>query len=290
MKRLLTPRQVALAIGASESSLKRWCDKGLLPTVRTAGGHRRLALDQVLEFLRQSGQTLVRPEVLGLPSATGQGAFVINRAAAQLAAALLLGDEEQCRRIVFDLFLAKHSVAEIFDRVVAEAFVQIGQAWSCGEAEVYEERRGCEISQRLLHQLRAMLPVVDRAAPRAMGGTLSGDNYQLPTTMVELVLRDLGWAAQSLGTSLPRETWLAALDAEQPHLLWLSVSHIPDESQFLADYAAIHAAAMERRVPVVVGGFALTPEVRSQMQYAAYGDHMRHLVGFVLALEAKQEG
>lgn len=284
MKRLLTPRQVALAIGASESSLKRWCDKGLLPTIRTAGGHRRLALDQVLDFLRQSGQTLVRPEVLGLPSATGQGAFVIDRAAAQLAAALLLGDEEQCRRIVFDLFLAKHSVAEIFDRVVAEAFVRIGQAWSCGEAEVYEERRGCEISQRLLHQLRAMLPVVDRAAPRAMGGTLSGDNYQLPTTMVELVLRDLGWAAQSLGTSLPRDTWLAALDAEQPQLLWLSVSHIPDEAQFLADYAVIHAAATERRVPVVVGGFALTPEVRSRMQYAAYGDQMRHLAGFAQAI------
>jgi predicted site-specific integrase-resolvase len=29
---LLTPKQVARAIGVSESSLKRWCDKGVLPT------------------------------------------------------------------------------------------------------------------------------------------------------------------------------------------------------------------------------------------------------------------
>ncbi|MFO0898046.1 MAG: cobalamin-dependent protein [Pirellulales bacterium] len=287
MATLLTPRQVALAIGASESSLKRWCDKGTLPVVRTAGGHRRLAVDQVLEFLRQTGQPLVRPELLGLPSATGQGAFVIDRAAGQLAAALLAGDEEQCQRIVLDLFLAKHRLAEIFDRVIAAAFVQIGQAWECGEAQVYEERRGCEIALRLLHRLRAMLPAAGPAAPRALGGTLSGDHYQLPTAMVELVLRDLGWAAQSLGTSLPRDTWLAALEAEKPQLLWLSVSHLPDEPQFLADYAAIQAAAMERGVPVVVGGYALAPEVRSRMQYAAYGDQLRHLVGFVQALRSE---
>jgi len=285
MSQLLTPRQVALAIGASESSLKRWCDKGLLPTVRTAGGHRRLTLEQVLEFLRKSGQKLARPEVLGLPSTTGQGAFVIDRAADLLATALLAGDEEQCRRLLFDLYLAKHSLADIFDRVIGVAFTRIGDAWSCGTAQVYEERRGCEIALRCLHQLRALLPAAALTAPRALGGTLSGDHYQLATTMVELLLREMGWAAQSLGASLPRDTWLAALEAEQPRLLWLSVSHIADEARFIADYTAIHAAAAERGVPVVVGGYALTPEVRSRMQYAAYGDHLRHLVGFVQALE-----
>jgi excisionase family DNA binding protein len=288
MNQLLTPRQVALAIGASESSLKRWCDKGLLPTLRTAGGHRRLTVEQVLEFLRQSGQKLTRPEVLGLPSTTGQGSFVIDRAAELLAEALLAGDEEQCRRILFDLYLAKHSLADIFDRVIGGAFTRIGHAWSCGTAQVYQERRGCEIALRSLHQLRTLLPAIGPAAPKALGGTLSGDHYHLPTTMVELLLRELGWAAQSLGTSLPRDTWLAALEAERPRLLWLSVSHIADEAQFLADYAVIQAAAAERGVPVVVGGYALSPEVRSRMQYAAFGDHLRHLVGFVRALEAQK--
>jgi excisionase family DNA binding protein len=65
MKELITPKQVARAIGVSESSLKRWCDRGLIPTVRTAGGHRRLPISGVLSYLRETGHEMVRPELLG---------------------------------------------------------------------------------------------------------------------------------------------------------------------------------------------------------------------------------
>jgi len=65
MKELISPKQVALALGVSEASLKRWCDKGLIPAIRTAGGHRRLPINGVIHFIRQTGQHLVRPEVLG---------------------------------------------------------------------------------------------------------------------------------------------------------------------------------------------------------------------------------
>lgn len=88
MQELLSPRQVAVALGVSESSLKRWCDRGMLPTRRTAGGHRRVPLDGVLTFLRETGQDLVRPDVLGLPSTTGKGSLVIDRAIQQMIAAL----------------------------------------------------------------------------------------------------------------------------------------------------------------------------------------------------------
>ena len=54
MRELLTPKQVARAINVSESSVKRWCDKGVIPTQYTAGGHRRIPLSGLMEFLRSS--------------------------------------------------------------------------------------------------------------------------------------------------------------------------------------------------------------------------------------------
>jgi MerR family transcriptional regulator, light-induced transcriptional regulator len=75
----LTPKQVARAIGVSEASLKRWCDKGLIHSVRTAGGHRRLPLADVMSFLRKSGHPLVSPEVLGLPAVSSRGALAARR-------------------------------------------------------------------------------------------------------------------------------------------------------------------------------------------------------------------
>ncbi|REJ65407.1 MAG: helix-turn-helix domain-containing protein [Planctomycetota bacterium] len=50
MNDLLTPKQVARAISISESSIKRWCDRGAIATQYTPGGHRRIPLSGLLEF------------------------------------------------------------------------------------------------------------------------------------------------------------------------------------------------------------------------------------------------
>ncbi|MEZ5137377.1 MAG: helix-turn-helix domain-containing protein [Acidimicrobiales bacterium] len=38
---LLTPGEVALVFDVSTKTVGRWGDRGVLPTVRTSGGHRR---------------------------------------------------------------------------------------------------------------------------------------------------------------------------------------------------------------------------------------------------------
>ena len=284
MKQLVTPKQVAQAIGVSESSLKRWCDRGLLTTVRTAGGHRRLAIEAVFQFLRQSGQQLLRPELLGLPSNTGQGTTVIERARDQIRDALIAGDEEQCRRIVFDLYLARQSTCDICDRVLAPALHDIGESWDCGELTMYRERRACELGLKMLHELRMAMRTPTAEAPTAVGGTLECDPYRLPTAMIEVVLRERGWQATSLGTQLPATTLAEAVRDNRPRLLWVSVSCIESNSVFLEEYARLYQAATEVGAAIVVGGRALTAELRQQMAYSAYCDTLKHLVTFAATL------
>jgi MerR family transcriptional regulator, light-induced transcriptional regulator len=284
MPALLTPKQIARAIQVSESSVKRWCDQGLIPTQYTAGGHRRVPLGGLLEFLRSTKHQLVRPEVLGLPATTGQTARVLDRAASQLTEALLQGDLEQCRQITFDLYLAEHSMATICDRVFAQAFHNIGRRWECGEAQIYEERRGCGMAQAALSELRSLLAPPPPQAPLAVGGTPTGDHYSLPTAMAELLLCDAGWSATSLGCNLPFETLAAALRQQQPRLFWLSCSHVADEPAFVQGYAAL-SEEFGQQVALVVGGRALTESLRQQMRYAAFCDTMQHLESFVHTLQ-----
>lgn len=280
MKSLLTPKQVAQAIGVSESSLKRWCDKGLLTTQKTAGGHRRLPFNDVIQFLRRSGQSVSKPELLGLPANAGQGATVIGRACEQVVAALVSGDAEQARRLTIDLYLSGQRTVDICDKILAEAFHRIGEQWGHGTVEVYQERRAVEIVVRILYELREMLPDAAPSAPIAFGGTLSGDQYILPTTMAELVLCEAGWRANSFGTNLPAATLAAALVGNRPLLTWVSVSNVADRGTFLADYQQVFAAANQAGAAIVVGGRALDAELRQEMQFAAYCDNLRHLVGF----------
>lgn len=284
VKKLFTPKQVAQAINVSESSLKRWCDQGILVAIRTAGGHRRLALNDVFQFLRRSGQKLVRPELFGLPSNTGQAAVVLERAQDQLRDALIDGDEDQCRRIIFDLYLAGHSVLEICDHVFSGAFHDIGDRWQHGAMSVYRERRACEVGFKMLHELSMALRTPPPGAPEALGGTLEWDPYRLPTSMIELILREQGWHAHSLGTRLPAGTIVEALRDNRPKILWISISCIESIPRFLTEYAHLQKVSTETGSAVVVGGRALTSEIRQQMTYSAYCDNLRHLTAFSAAM------
>ena len=237
MPDLLTPKQVAQAIGVSESSLKRWCDRGLIDIVRTPGGHRRMTPAGVVAFLRQRNQPLVRPELLGLPSNTGKSQRMLNRAADQLQEALAMGDEEMARQVVLGLYVAGYRLCKIFDLVFAHAYHQIGDRWQSHQIEIYQERRAVEIGLRILGEIRRMLPSAPENAPVAIGAACEPDPYQLPTTFAELTLRASGWRATNLGASLPFTTLEAALVRYRPHLFWLSVSSVPDTKRFVTQYS-----------------------------------------------------
>ena len=280
MSNTLSPKQVARAIGVSESSLKRWCDRGLIRMEKTAGGHRRLTIDSVVAFLRDTGRGVVDPELLGLPATTGQTQWTIKRAAERLTNALVEGDESVCRQIVLDLYLAQHRLSLICDDVLAKSFQDIGDLWECGGVEVFEERRACEISTRLVHELRRLLPPPPPGAPLAEGGTLDGDPYTLAGSMAELVLRDLGWKAVPLGNRLPFSTLRVALKKTRPKLLWLSVSAIRDEDRFADEMNQLFDEATETGAALALGGVALTEDVRRRIRFTVYCDTYQHLEAF----------
>lgn len=280
---LVSPGQAARAIGVSESSLKRWCDQGLIAAVRTAGGHRKMAVSEVLRFLREQGQTLECPEVLGLPPVGDQAALSLARARPRLVEALLAGEELVARQIVLNLYLGKHALSVIFDEVVAFAFHDVGDRWACQAADVYQERRGCEIMLRILFEIRRVLPVPNGRFV-AIGGTIEGDEYALPTAMAELVLREAGFCATSLGTGLPFSSLISAVRETRPRLFWLSVSHIRGGLDFPAQFATLSAACADAGTALVVGGRALVDSLRLRMTYSAFCDTMQHLEAFAETL------
>lgn len=289
VRELLTPKQVARAIQVSESSVKRWCDKGVIPTRYTAGGHRRIPITGLLDFLRASRHELVDREVLGLPATSGRTERVLERAMVQVTEALLAGDETRCRQLVVDLFLAEHSVSVICDDVLARAFERIGEEWSCGQAQVFQERRGCEITLRILHDLRTLVAAPPPESPLAIGGSPDGDHYSLGTTMVELVLRDAQWSSMSLGSNLPVETLSAAIRRYRPKLFWLSCSHLGNVARFIDQYNAMYEEHSSTTA-FVVGGRQLSEPLRQRLKYAAYCDNMQHLESFAQSLRTAIQG
>ncbi|MCF7975392.1 MAG: B12-binding domain-containing protein [Phycisphaerae bacterium] len=279
-----SPKQVARAISVSEASIKRWCDKGVLAFSRTAGGHRRIHLPVVLDFIRANAFHLAQPEVLGLPANVGSGSRTLAQACRLYGQALEQGDEAQCLQLVLDMRLAGHEVAVIGDQMIAPAFHAMGLLWEHGKAEIYQERRGVEITRHVLLRLKDTLAPPNVQAPVAIGATLANDRYTLPGQLGELVLLELGWQARFMGTGLPADTIARAVQDLKPRILWLSVSSLEDVERFVGTYHQLYDYCLSQQCAVVLGGRAVTESLRQQIQYASFGDNLQHLRAFAQSL------
>lgn len=285
MSETFSPKQVARAIGVSESSLKRWCDRGLIPTICTAGGHRRLPIQGVLEFIKSTQRTLVQPEALGLPSPLGGRRPTLETLSTELVERLVAGDEAGSRRLILDAFLDNHRIAAIGDQLLRPAFEQIGRLWECGQVEVYRERVACRICVRVMEEMHRLAPTPPADAPLALGAAPSGDWYELPGTLVELVIRQNGLRAVSLGSNLPVETLTKAILVQRPALFWLSVSHLADRQSFIESVPQI-VSVLGPDAKLIIGGRAIDNELLASLSGIRYGrslaeleDYLKTLVG-----------
>ncbi len=287
MEEHLSTRQVAAALNVSESSVKRWCNRGVIPTVRTVGGHRRIPLAGFMEFLDQTNREVITP----LPGVTSHSPSSpdenIDDLRATFETALKEGDEQTCRQVLTRWYSRKDSFSLLADEFIAAAFHSLGELWDCGELEVYQERRGCEICSRILHEFRRLIPAAPSNAPLALGGSPEGDQYSLPSQLIELVLRESSWQTMNLGPNLPLTSIAAAVEKHRPRLLWLSVSHLESRDDFVRDYRQL-TDTLPEDIMIVLGGRALTDDIRPKLKYTGHCDNLQQLAAFANALHGRR--
>ena len=211
---LFSTREVAAALAVSESSVRRWCDQGKLKSVRTAGGHRKLPMESILQFVRATGHAVVRSDILGIAHCRRESDLAV--VATELAAGLKTDDAVLCHRLITSAYAEGRSVVEICDELIGPAMSAIGDAWESGEIGVDQERRSCQIVLKALVEIENHLPVASADAPTALGGTPEGDFAQIGTKMAELVLRDSGWNARQIGAGMPLRSLPPPAGANRP--------------------------------------------------------------------------
>lgn len=248
MKPLLSPRELAQAIGVSESSLKRWADAGKIHVSRTEGGHRRIPMAEAVRFIRDTGAVVIRPEVLGL----GEVATVGADADDALFEHLREGNGREARGLLMARYLAGETIAALADGPILTAMSKVGELWRHDPRGVFIEHRATDCCLQAVSHLRSLFePPAD--GPIAVGGAPGGDPYLLPSMLAATVLASEGLRAVNLGPDTPIASLRHAIAHHRPRLVWLSMSSpvgpsLDDETVALArELAAAHRT-------LVIGG------------------------------------
>lgn len=287
MTRNLSPKDLALVIGVSESSLKRWVDEGRLVAARTAGGHRRIALHEAIRFIRETNATLSRPDLLGLTDLTAApiSAVASGSGEAALLKALQNGNAEQARGLIMAQFLGQRSFSAVCDGPIAHAMHRIGEIWRHNDSGIMVEHRATEIVIDAIHQIRATLTPVPADAPVSVGAAAPDDPYILPSLMAATALMECGYRDVNLGPNLPIDALITAVREHRPALVWLSCSVMLDRSNLPDQIRRLAEAAAAADASLVLGGRGIAGHALPPLPSTHVVASMSELAAFARALK-----
>jgi excisionase family DNA binding protein len=275
LSNLLTPRQAASLVGVSESTVRRWCDAGLVKTSKTLGGHRRIERQALLGFARSQGLELFNRAAL---TGVGRGGRLADaeQLSANLAEQLLTGDERAAQQFVVGLYERTGDLAALCDDVLAPALHRVGRDWAAEALAIFREHAATQCALSVLSLLRSRLSEPAADAPAAVCAALSDDPYALAPVMCSLVMKEAGFRTTLLGPDTPADEVLQACIDLSADVVTISVSN---EAAF-APLAALCEQLEQQGVWVALGGRSLTAAHRRQLRPDFFGDTMGHLLAY----------
>lgn len=281
---LLSPNDLARAIGVSESSLKRWVDRGEIQAVRTLGGHRRIPLEEAVRFIRRSRHPVRDPAVLGMAEVGGQVSLGEAPGWRALVEALKAEDHGPARGILLSAYLSGMPVAHIVDELIQPAMEDLGGLWKHGPAGIMMEHHATDTCIQTVSRIRSLIRVPE-GAPVAVGGGAPGDPYILGSLTAAATLDDQGFRAVNLGPDTPLGVLAAAAREYGASLVWLSLSSHGPSRLSGSDLLAFALEVAEAGANVALGGRALPPLPEQTAPNVFVGKSMRELAEY--AAEAR---
>ena len=255
--RLLSPKDLARAIGMSESSLKRWADKGLLEVTRTAGGHRRITVRDAIKFIRNRRLRVLRPDAIGLPSQSVESVQSLDEVGQLLLDHVTEGRMDDAWHLLMGQYLSGASIAELGDGPIRSALTELGDRWDHDPDGIFIEHRATDLCMRVIQQMRH-LASPNRPSFRATGGGISDDPYLLPSMLVASVISENGGDATNLGPNTPvdvlRIDSVKRPEGERPDLVWISISVLDEPVSTGREISKFAHECHEQGILLAVGG------------------------------------
>ena len=248
---LLTTTQAAQIAAVGASTIKRWADQGVLPFVRTVGGHRRFERSSVERMLREAKPTPDEPRV----GADADPALGWRRVL------------ERAQRFELDgrLLEARARLGRWCDVAdeVAGGLRELGLAWERGELTIAEEHVASEKLARALTRVCDALPTwLD--GPRVLLACATTDDHTLALLLAELCVREAGATPVWLGRKTPEDELIREVSAGDVHMLVLSASVVCDNADTLQHVAReVGAACRQSGAALVLGGSGAWPDTPS---------------------------
>ncbi len=291
---LLSTIEVSRMLKVNESTIKRWTDKGSLRCIKTPGGHRKYKMKDVVDFMDTFSYDVTD---LLVPSKESMSKVNVSTDYAILTKdfpalselfynTMMEGNRENTFQFLNLLHANRITQTEIFDKIVVPAFQKVGMLWSSGQLGIEQEHLA---SNTALHSIIKLQDVVGRKPKHggiALCGCLEEEYHELGITCVNNILEANGWTTYYLGTNLPLESFVDAVENYVPDIICVSTTTPKSQKHLLSQCRALRDTAQIINAKLIVGG-GIPDAVKKKLPADHLPSSIADLMAYVNALPLK---
>jgi excisionase family DNA binding protein len=295
-KTILSTADVARLFRVTDTTVKRWADRGTLRCQKTPGGHRKFEIRNVVDFAEKNNF-----DPSGALETAGGG-----KVHASVRVALISRDydvlaKEYIRRALSqdrtDLhgylsYLYEHRIPlwGMDDRVLRPAMYGIGEMWARGELGVNDEHRASYRTLDALSALQLQILMKPPSGESALLACPGEELHDIGLRSIGYLLESEGWSVHYLGARTPLLAILSAISKLRPSVVCLSVTETEHAASLPGVFRRVASAARASGAYTVAGGQAagahlLRPDLCDEILGSA--EEMLH---FIRRFEGRDSG
>lgn len=168
--------------------------------------------------------------------------------------ASLAGDRCAAWNTTRDAIAAGWPLEAIYRDLLRWSQRRVGELWARAEITVADEHLASAVTQSIAARMYPQITVA-RTAGRALVAGVEGELHTLPAQLAADLLELSGWDVVFLGTHVPEDALLAAIDTHRPDVVGLSATMTGSLTRTSAVVTAVRRRSPE--LPIIVGGRAL---------------------------------
>lgn len=294
---LLSTNEVSKMLKVNESTIKRWTDKGSLRCIKTPGGHRKYKMKDVVQFMDTFSYDvtdLLVPAKAQLSTVTVSTDYAILTKDFPILSdiffnTVLEGNRENTFQFLNFLYSNRISQIEIYERILFPAFQKIGEQWTMKKIGIEQEHLASNTALHAIIKLQDHVHKKPSHGGIALCGCLESEYHEIGITCVNNILAAEGWTTYYLGTNLPKDSFIDAIEHYIPNIVCVSTMTPRTQKQLIDDCAALHETTMIINGNLIVGGIAASNTLKKKISADCIPGSISELMTFVRSVIPPQK-
>lgn len=202
--------------------------------------------------------------------------------------AVIIGDRNLASRLILDSVKDKYSARDVYMHVLERSLKEVGRLWEMNIIDVSQEHYISNVTQQIMSQLYPYFSFQDRNKRSCVSLSVSGEFHNIGIRMVTDFLESAGWDTYYLGSDIPSQNVIRAIQDRKADMLAISATMAFNIDAVSGLIKGVRSARGCKNVRIIVGGRAFN--LNKQLWRVVDADGYAESADKAVALAAQPAG